>query len=44
MGSGVFFPIGTDSIGVVVVLVVFITIVVESKGGQLVEIFWRPKS
>ena len=42
--SGFFVPIGIDSIGDVVPLVVLVTIGVDSKGGQLIEIFWRSKS
>ena len=42
--SGVFVLIGIESIGEVIPLVVFITILVDSKGGRLIEIFWRPKS
>ena len=36
-----FFPIGIESIGDVVTLVVLVPIGVESKGGQFLEIFWR---
>ena len=39
MGSGIFFQIGIESIGEVVLLVVFVPKGVESKGGQLIEIF-----
>ena len=44
VGSSVFVPIGIDSIGDIVPLVVFVPIGVESKGGRLIEIFWRPRS
>ena len=39
-----FFPIRIESNCDVVPLVVFIPIGLESKGGQLIELFWRPKS
>ena len=42
--SGVFVPIGVNSNFDVVPLVVFVQIGVKSKGGRLIEIFWRPKS
>ena len=42
--SGVFVLIVIESIDNVVLLVVSIPIGVDSKGGQLIEIFWRPKS
>ena len=35
---------GIESIGDVVLLVMFVSRGVESKGGQLIEFFWRPKS
>ena len=44
VGPGVFVPIVIESIGDVVPLIVFVPIIVDSKGGQLIEIFWRPKS
>ena len=44
VGSGIFVLTGIKSIGDVVPLVVFVPKVVESKGGRLIEIFWRPKS
>ena len=44
VGSGVFFLTGIESIGDVFPLVVFVPIGFESKGGQLIEIFWRPNS
>ena len=44
VGYGVFFLIGIESIGDVVPLVVFVPIGLDSKGGGLIEIFWRPKS
>ena len=44
MGSIVFVPIGFDSNCDVVTFFVFIPIEVKSKGGQLIVIFWRPKS
>ena len=43
VGSGNFFPTGIDSLGDVVLLVVFVTRGVESKGGRLIESFWCPK-
>ena len=39
VGSGIFVPTGSESIGDIVPLVVFVPIVVESKDGQLIEIF-----
>ena len=44
MGYDVFVPIGIESIGEIVMLVVFVPIGVKYKGGQLIVIFWRPKS
>ena len=52
IGSGNFVPTGIESIGDVVLLFVprlvplfvFVPRGVESKAGQLIEIFWRPKS
>ena len=44
VGSDIFFPIGIDSIGDIIPLVVLVPIGVESKVGQLIEIFWCPKS
>ena len=44
VGFGNFFPTGIDSIGDVVPFVVFIPRGVESKVGQLIGSFWRPKS
>ena len=41
---GVFGQIGIESIGDVFTLVVIVPIGVESKGGRLIEIFWRPRS
>ena len=43
IGSGVFVPTGIESIGDVP-LAVFAPKGVESKGGGLIESFWRPKS
>ena len=40
VGSGVFVPTGIDSIGGIVLLVVFLPKGVEYKGGRLIEIFW----
>ena len=40
----VFFPIVIESIGDGVPLVVFLPIIVDSKGGRFNEIFWHPKS
>ena len=44
VGSGFFVPIGINSIGDVVPLVVFVPKGVKSKGSQLIEIFRRLKS
>ena len=44
VGSDIFFPTGIKSIGDVVPLVVFVPICVASKGGQLIALFWCPKS
>ena len=44
IGSGNFAPTGIKSLGDVVPLVVFVPRGVESKGDQLIESFWRPKS
>ena len=44
MDPGFFVLIGIDYNCDVVPLVMFVPIGVESKGGQLIEIFWRPKS
>ena len=44
MGSVVSPPIVVESIGDVVLLVVFVPIGVESKGGRHIEIFWHPNS
>ena len=44
VGSRVSVPIGIESNGDIVTLVVFVPIEVESKLGQLIEIIWRPKS
>ena len=44
VGSGDFVPTGIESIGDVVPSFVFVPRGVESKGGQLIELFWRPKS
>ena len=44
VGSGVFFSSGIESIGDVVLLVVFVPKGVESKGSRLMEIFGRQKS
>ena len=43
LGSSVFVPILIKSIGDIVPLVVFVLIGVESKGGRIIEMFWRPK-
>ena len=43
VGFGVFVPILIKSMGDIVLLVVLLTIGVESKGGRLIKIFWRPK-
>ena len=39
-----FFFTGIESNCDIDPLVVFVTIGVESKGGRLIELFWRPKS
>ena len=44
IGSGIFVLTGIKSIGDIVPLVVFVPKRVESKGGRLIEIFWRLKS
>ena len=44
VGSGIFVPTGIEPIGDVVPLVVFVLRGVESKGGRLMELLWRPKS
>ena len=44
VGSGVFVPTGINSIGDVVPLLVFVPRGVDFKGGQLIELFWHPKS
>ena len=43
VGSGIFVPTGIESIGDVFPLVVLVPRGVQSKGGQLKELFWRPK-
>ena len=44
VGSIIFVPTGIESIGDVVPLVVLVLRGVESKGGGLIELFWRLKS
>ena len=44
VGSGFFVPTGIESIGDIVPLFVLLLKGVESKGGPLIKIFWRPKS
>ena len=44
VGYGVFFLIGISSTCDIFPLVVFVPTGFESKGGQLIEIFWCPKS
>ena len=44
VGYGIFIPIGIESIGDVVLLAVCVPIEADSKGDQLIEIFWCPKS
>ena len=39
-----FVPTVIDSIGDTVPLVTFVPKGVDSKGGQIIEVFWRPKS
>ena len=41
LGSGVFIPTGVESKCDIFVFVMFVPIRVESKGGRLVETFWR---
>ena len=41
---GMAFLIVIESIGDVVPLVVFVPMVIDSKGGRRIEIFWRPKA
>ena len=43
VGSGDFVLTGIESIGDIVPLVVFVPRGVEFKGGQIIELFWRPK-
>ena len=43
VGFDVFLPTGINSIGDVVLLVMFVPRGVKSKGGRLIECFWRPK-
>ena len=43
VGCGAFFMTGIESIGDFFLLVVFVLKGVNSKGGQLIELFWRPK-
>ena len=43
-GVWCFVPTGIESIGDVLPLVMYVPKVVDSKGGWLIEIFWRPKS
>ena len=42
VGYGVFVLTGVESTGEVAPFFVFIPIVFESKGGGLIELFWRP--
>ena len=42
--SGNFVPIEIESVGDFFQLVVFVPRGVDSKGSQLIESFWRPKS
>ena len=44
VGSGVFFLTRIESIGDVVPFFFSVPIGVKSKGGRLIELFWRPKS
>ena len=44
LGSGIFVPTGVDSKCDIFAFVVFVPIGVESKGGQLIEMFWRSNS
>ena len=44
VGSGIFFPIEVDSKCDVFTFVMFVPIGVESKGGQIIEMFWRSNS
>ena len=43
IGAGVFVPTGIESIGDIVMLFVFVLRGVESKGGQVIQLFWCPK-
>ena len=43
-GSGVFVPTGVKSKCEIFAFVVFMPIGVESKGGRLIEMFWRSNS
>ena len=43
VGSGMFFPNGTESIGDVAQLVVLVPRGVDSKVGRLIGSFWSPK-
>ena len=43
VGSGVFVPTVIKSMGDVFPLVTLVPRGVESKGGRLIEVFWRPK-
>ena len=44
MGSGFFVPKGVESNCDFVTFFVFVPIVVDPKGGQIIKIFWCPKS
>ena len=44
VGYGVFVTVGIESNFDYVMFVMFVPIVVESKGGRIIEIFWRLKS
>ena len=44
LGSGVFSPIGVEYKWGIFTFYIFVPIGVESKGGRLVEMFWRSNS
>ena len=44
LGSGVFIQTGVESKCDIFVFFVFVPMGVESKGGQLIEMFWRSNS
>ena len=44
LGSGIFGPIGVNSKCDIFALVMFVPIGVKSKGGRIIESFWRSNS